>query len=85
MSRQSRHFSFADNMIKVLCPICTLDWRVNNYVYPYGEGIYKTNKVLLLSKQFVAFGTVLFFLKMLIVCFDCTFSLKIREDISLCY
>ena len=31
-SRQSRRFSLIDNMIKVLFPICTLDWYVNNYV-----------------------------------------------------
>ena len=32
ISRQWRHFSFIDNMIKVLFPHCTLTWRVNNYV-----------------------------------------------------
>ena len=33
ISRQSRHtFPLINNMIKVLFPICTLIWRVNNYV-----------------------------------------------------
>ena len=32
VSRQSRHFSFIDKIIKALFPICTLIWRVNNYV-----------------------------------------------------
>ena len=28
ISRQSRHFSFLDKMIKVLFPICTLNWQI---------------------------------------------------------
>ena len=32
VSHQSWHFSFIDSIIKVLSPICTLNWRVNNYV-----------------------------------------------------
>ena len=36
-SRQSRHYPFIDNMIKVLFPICTLIWRVNNYVPRQGN------------------------------------------------
>ena len=38
-SRQSRHFSFVNNMIKVLLPFCTLSWRENNYVSGQGKGI----------------------------------------------
>ena len=38
ISRQSRHpFSLIHNMIKVLFPICTLIWRVNNYVSRQGK------------------------------------------------
>ena len=37
ISHQSRHFSFLDNMIKVLFPICTLNWRVNNHVSRQGK------------------------------------------------
>ena len=37
ISRQSRHFSFIDNIIKVLFPICTLIWLVNNYVSRQGK------------------------------------------------
>ena len=37
-SRQSRHpFSLINNMIKVLFPIYTLIWRVNNYVSRQGK------------------------------------------------
>ena len=37
VSRQSRHYPFIDNMIKVLFPICTVIWRVNNYVSRQGK------------------------------------------------
>ena len=38
ISRQSRHhFSLINNMIKVLFPICTLIWLVNNYVSRQGK------------------------------------------------
>ena len=37
ISRQIRHDSFMDIMIKILFPICTLNWRVNNYVYRQGK------------------------------------------------
>ena len=37
-SRQSRHpFSLINNMFKLLFPICTLIWRVNNYVSRQGK------------------------------------------------
>ena len=44
ISRQSRHFSFIDNMIKVLFPICNLNWRVNIYVFRQGKGINRRNE-----------------------------------------
>ena len=37
ISRQSRHIFFVIIMIKVLFPICTLIWRVNNYVSRQGK------------------------------------------------
>ena len=38
ISRHSRHhFPLINNMIKVLFPICTLFWRVNNYVFRQGK------------------------------------------------
>ena len=43
ISRQSRHFSFIDKMIKVLFPICTLNWRVSNYVSHQGKDM--NNKI----------------------------------------
>ena len=39
MSRQSRHFDFDVVIYKVFFPICTLTWRVNNYVFRQGKGI----------------------------------------------
>ena len=44
ISRQSRNFSFIDNMIKVIFAICTLNWRVNNYVSRQGKGINRRNE-----------------------------------------
>ena len=41
-------FSFINNMIKVLFPICTLNWRVNNYVSRQGKVQIGETKVLLL-------------------------------------
>ena len=37
-------FSFIVNMIKVLFPISTLTWRVNNYVSRQGKGIKGRNE-----------------------------------------
>ena len=37
ISRQSRHYPFVDNMIKLLFLICTLSWHVNNYVSRRGK------------------------------------------------
>ena len=49
ISRQNRHpFSLINNMIKVLFPICTLIWRVNNYVARQGEVKIGETKVQLL-------------------------------------
>ena len=42
--RQSRHFSFVDNMIEVLFPIYTMNWRVNTYVSRQGKGLNKRNE-----------------------------------------
>ena len=44
ISRQRWNFSFIDNMIKVLFPICTLNWRVNIYVSCQGKGVNKKNE-----------------------------------------
>ena len=41
-------FSFVNNMIKVLFPICTLIWRVNNYVSRQGKVYIGEMKVQLL-------------------------------------
>ena len=63
ISRQSWHFSFIDNMIKVLFSIFTFNWRVNTYVSRQGKGINRRNKSTIIIIYFVAFGTVLIFLK----------------------
>ena len=44
ISRQSRHFSLIDIVIKVFFPICTLNWRVNNYVSRQGKDINRRNE-----------------------------------------
>ena len=50
ISRQSRHFSFIDNMIKVLFLVCTLNWRVINYVSRQGKSIKKRNESAFIIK-----------------------------------
>ena len=45
ISRQSRHlFPLINNTIKIIFPICTLIWRVNNYVSRQGKEKYKQEK-----------------------------------------
>ena len=44
-SGKSRHFSSINIMIKVLFPICTLMWRVNNYVSRQGKVLIGERKV----------------------------------------
>ena len=44
VSRQSRHSDFDVSIMKVLFAICTLTWRVNNYVSRQGEGINRRNE-----------------------------------------
>ena len=39
ISRQSQQYYFIDIMTNVFFPICTLNWRVNNYVSRQGKGI----------------------------------------------
>ena len=34
---ESASFPLINNMVKVLFPICTLTWRVNNYVFRQGK------------------------------------------------
>ena len=44
ISHQSRHSFFVSNMIQSLFPICTLNWRVNNYGSRQGKGINRRNE-----------------------------------------
>ena len=44
ISRQSWHFFYVNSMIKVLSLICTLTWRVNNYVSHQEKGLNKRNE-----------------------------------------
>ena len=62
--RQIWHFSFVNIVIKVLFPICTLTWCVNNCVSRHGKGKSgrsENTRVLL----FVALENTLFFLRQL--------------------
>ena len=44
ISRQTRHFDFDVVIYKVLFPISTLTWRVNNYVSHQGKDINSRNE-----------------------------------------
>ena len=44
ISRQSRHSDFKVSIMLVLIPICTLTWRVYNFVSRQGEGINRRNE-----------------------------------------
>ena len=55
ISRQSWHFSSLGNMIKVLLPIYTLNWRLSTYVSRQGKGIKRTNENTINIKAFLIF------------------------------
>ena len=55
ISRKSWHFYFINNMIKVLFPIFTLIWRVNNYVSRQRKVYIGEMKVVLILYKIVAF------------------------------
>ena len=61
ISRQSRHFCFINNMIKVFFLIFTLNCSVNNYVSRQGKGVIRRNESNNFSFQFVAFVITLIF------------------------
>ena len=82
ISRQIRHDSFMDIMIKVLFPICTLIWRVNNYVYRQGKVYIGENKVQIILFKLPPLSIVLNI--KLFAFLTGTFSLIIRGD-SYCY
>ena len=44
ISGRSGHFSSVDIMIEVIFPICTLNWRVNNYVFRQGKSVNRRNE-----------------------------------------
>ena len=44
ISPQNRHFSSVNNMIKVVFPICFLNWRVNKFFSHQGKVIRKENE-----------------------------------------
>ena len=49
ISHQCQHFSFVNIMIKVLFPICTLNWLVNSYVSRHEEGKTSRNKSIFIN------------------------------------
>ena len=72
ISRQNRHFSLIDYMIKVLFPICTLIWRVSTYVSRQGNGINRRNESTVINIKNVAFAITL-----ASDVINCLFSLKL--------
>ena len=56
---ESAFFVFIANMMKVIFPICTLTWRVNNYVSRQGKGIYRRNEIIIIVMIIVYHGTIL--------------------------
>ena len=85
-SKHSRHFSMIGNMIKVLYLICTLIWRVNNYVSSQVKGINRRNESTIINIWFCSLWYCNNFLeKRWLFTLIETFSLIIRGDIRLCY
>ena len=41
---QSQYFCFDVAIMKVICPICTSNWRENNYISRQGKDINKRNE-----------------------------------------
>ena len=62
VSRQSWHFSSVNNMVKVLLPICTLNWRVDIYDSRQGNGLYSRNESTIIINVNYSFYSVAFFL-----------------------
>ena len=56
LSRQSWQFCFIDNIIKVIFPICILNWCVTKHVSRQEKSINKRGKILLLMIQIGAFS-----------------------------
>ena len=81
ISRQSRH-SFVNNMIKLLFPICTLTWPVNNYVSRQGKGINrrKESTIIIINYDFGTVEVIFFALHLILAVADFeTISLLRRE------
>ena len=49
ISRQSRHFTFVNDMIRMLFPISTSNWRVNNYLLLEIKTLIQSSKLLSFS------------------------------------
>ena len=88
ISRQSWHFSFVDNRVKVLFPICTLNWRVNIYVFRQRKGENRRKEGTNIFIKIYSLWYCIHFLKTLTVCFHWNFSLIIiiiRGGKHFCY
>ena len=80
--RQSWQFSFKDNTMIILFPICTLNWRVNNYVSRHGKGRNRRNESTVnILYKFAAFYFCTTFDMINCFCLVETFSL-IKEKIN---
>ena len=72
ISRQSWHFTFIDNMIKVLFLIFTLIGRVKNCVLRQGKRINRRNELLRVINEIAAFWYCTLFVEII----NCLFSWK---------
>ena len=72
-SRQSRHFPFVDNMIKVLFSFCTLIWRVNNYVSRRAKSINRRNRSTTIFIKICSLRVLYSFVEI----YNCLSSLKL--------
>ena len=77
---ESASFSLINDMIKVLFLICTLIWRVNNYVFPPRKGINRRNESTIIVIYFVAFRYWYHFFPLKTL--DCLFSSRLFPHIK---
>ena len=54
ISRQGRHFDFDVLIYKILFPICTLIWQVDNYVSRQERSNNRKNEIVQLKRRFLS-------------------------------
>ena len=70
-SPESASFPLINNLIEVFFPICTMIWRVNNYVSRQGGGTNRRNESTIIIMKYCVFGVLYFSLT--ITFFDCLY------------